>query len=32
MLKKYGYDRDNLNTWDDVITVGKDIYIKSKEQ
>ncbi len=29
MLKKYGYERDSMNTWDDVIKIGKDIYIKS---
>lgn len=29
ILKKYGYKRENLNTWDDVIKIGKDIYAKS---
>lgn len=29
MLKEYGYERDSMNTWDDVITIGKDIYTKS---
>lgn len=29
MLKDYGYKRDDMNTWNDVITIGKDIYAKS---
>lgn len=29
MLKQYGYQRDSLNTWDDVIKIGEDIYTKS---
>jgi len=29
MLKTYGYERDSMNTWDDVIRIGKDIYTKS---
>lgn len=29
ILKKYGYKRENLNTWDDIIKIGKDIYAKS---
>ncbi len=29
MLKDYGYQRDSINTWDDVIRIGKDIYTKS---
>ena len=29
MLKPYGFKRENLNTWDDVIKVGKEIYTKS---
>ena len=29
MLSQYNYDRADLNTWDDVIKVGKDIYEKS---
>ncbi|AWK50636.1 sugar ABC transporter substrate-binding protein [Clostridium beijerinckii] len=29
MLREYGYKRDSMNTWDDVIKIGKDIYIKS---
>lgn len=29
MLKQYGYERDNMNTWADVIKIGKDIYTKS---
>jgi multiple sugar transport system substrate-binding protein len=29
MLKEYGYKRDDMNTWDDVIRIGKDIYTKS---
>lgn len=29
MLKYYGYNRDNINTWEDVIRIGKDIYAKS---
>ncbi len=29
MLREYGYERDNLNTWEDVIRIGKEIYTKS---
>ena len=29
ILKEYGYKRENLNTWDDVIKIGKEIYTKS---
>lgn len=29
MLKQYGYNRDSMNTWDDVIRIGQDIYTKS---
>lgn len=29
MLTSYGYERDSLNTWDDVIRIGKDIHEKS---
>jgi len=29
MLREYGYKRDSMNTWDDIIKIGKDIYIKS---
>jgi multiple sugar transport system substrate-binding protein len=29
MLKEYGYSRDSMNTWEDVIRIGKDIYTKS---
>jgi len=29
MLSKYGYKRDNMNTWEDIIKVGKEIYTKS---
>lgn len=29
MLKAYGYERDSMNTWEDVIKVGKEIYTKS---
>jgi multiple sugar transport system substrate-binding protein len=29
MLKTYGYKRADMNTWDDFITIGKDIYNKS---
>ena len=29
MLRQYNYDRADLNNWDDVIKVGKDIYEKS---
>jgi multiple sugar transport system substrate-binding protein len=32
MLKAYGYDRDSMNTWEDVIKVGKDIYTKSNSK
>ena len=30
MLKKYGYKKESMNTWDDVIRIGKDIYTKSQ--
>ncbi len=29
MLKPYGFKRENMNTWEDVIKIGKDIYTKS---
>lgn len=29
MLEEYGYNRDEMNTWDDVIKIGKDIFEKS---
>lgn len=29
MLEEYGYNRDEMNTWDDVIRIGKDIFEKS---
>ena len=29
MLKDYGYKREDMNTWNDVIKIGKDIYTKS---
>lgn len=29
VLKTYGYERDSMNTWEDVIRIGKDIYTKS---
>ncbi|OOM12037.1 ABC transporter substrate-binding protein [Clostridium saccharobutylicum] len=29
MLKQYGYKRDSMNTWNDIIEIGKDIYQKS---
>jgi multiple sugar transport system substrate-binding protein len=29
MLKTYGYTRDSINTWEDFIRIGKDIYAKS---
>jgi multiple sugar transport system substrate-binding protein len=29
ILKQYGYKREDLNTWDDVMKIGKDIYTKS---
>ncbi|MDR3596861.1 ABC transporter substrate-binding protein [Clostridium sp.] len=29
MLKNYGYKRDSMNTWDDFIRIGKEIYTKS---
>lgn len=32
MLKDYGYSRDQMNTWADVIKIGKDIYEKSDGQ
>ncbi|MGL4875306.1 MAG: ABC transporter substrate-binding protein [Clostridium sp.] len=30
LLKEYGYSSNDINTWEDVITVGKAIYTKSK--
>ncbi|MGL4849243.1 MAG: ABC transporter substrate-binding protein [Clostridium sp.] len=30
LLKKYGYNSTDINTWNDVINVGKGIYTKSK--
>ncbi|MGL4911987.1 MAG: ABC transporter substrate-binding protein [Romboutsia sp.] len=32
LLKKYGYTSVDINTWNDVINVGKGIYTKSKGQ
>ena len=32
MLEQYGYSRDEMNTWSDVIRIGKDIYEKSNGQ
>jgi len=29
ILKEYGFNRESMNTWDDVIKIGKDIYTKS---
>lgn len=29
MLEQYGYSREEMNTWDDVIRIGMDIYEKS---
>lgn len=29
LLKQYGYKREALNTWEDVIKIGKEIYTKS---
>lgn len=29
VLKTYGYERDSMNTWEDIIRIGKDIYTKS---
>ena len=29
MLREYGYKRDSMNTWEDVIKIGKEIYTKS---
>lgn len=29
MLKEYNYKRESMNTWDDVIKIGKEIYSKS---
>lgn len=29
MLKEYGHDRDEMNTWNDVKNIGMDIYEKS---
>ncbi|OOM75287.1 hypothetical protein CLPUN_33440 [Clostridium puniceum] len=29
MLTQYGFKRESMNTWDDVIKIGKDIYTKS---
>lgn len=31
-LKQYGYKRDDMNTWKDVIAIGKDIYERSGKQ
>lgn len=30
MLNQYGYSNKDFNTWDDVISIGKDIYAKSE--
>ncbi|MVX66774.1 extracellular solute-binding protein [Clostridium chromiireducens] len=30
MLRKYGYKKESMNTWEDVIRIGKDIYTKSQ--
>jgi|GEM_PF-1349163 len=30
MLKKYGYNKESMNTWEDIIRIGKDIYTKSQ--
>ena len=32
MLNEYGYSRDEINTWDDIIRIGKDIYERSNGQ
>ena len=32
MIEEYGYHRDEMNTWEDVIRIGKDIYEKSNGQ
>lgn len=32
MLHEYGYDRDEMNTWEDVIKIGKGIYERSNGQ
>lgn len=32
MLKTYGYKKDNFNTWDDIIEIGKTIYEKSDKK
>ena len=32
MLNEYGYERDEINTWDDIIRIGKDIYERSNKQ
>lgn len=29
ILRQYGYKRDDMNTWKDVIVIGKDIYERS---
>lgn len=29
LLRQYGYKRDDMNTWKDVIDIGKDIYERS---
>lgn len=29
MLQSYGYKRDSINTWDDFIRIGEEIYAKS---
>lgn len=31
MLSQYGYSSDDINTWDDFIKLGKDIYNKSNK-
>jgi multiple sugar transport system substrate-binding protein len=30
LLAKYGYSYENINTWEELINMGKDIYIKSE--
>jgi len=29
MLKEYGFKRESMNTWDDIIKIGKEVYTKS---
>lgn len=29
MLREYGYKRESMNTWEDIVRIGKDIYTKS---